>query len=142
MAKKKTQKSWVLVSPKPSRPKIPDILKAEVEAKVADLIDNVLTARYVKPPPKDWPWNYLVGIDSKWHQGFFYVYGTYRSRGRTAITPTFETGLARMEYVGRNRFDLAYMRHTGKWHGTEYQRLTLDQCLDAIRDDSLFLGEP
>src|SRR5262249_24357303 len=38
-----------------------------------------------------------------------------RSRGPTAIKPTFEAPFVRLEYVGNRRFNLAYMRHTDKW---------------------------
>jgi hypothetical protein len=36
-----------------------------------------------------------------------------------------------------SRFDLDFMRHTGEWVPL-HQGLTLDQCLEAIRDDPWF----
>ena len=34
-------------------------------------------------------------------------------------------------------FNLAYMRHTGKWHEL-FTGQTLDECLASIRDDPWF----
>jgi hypothetical protein len=42
-----------------------------------------------------------------------------------------------MEYVGDGKFHLAYMRHTGKWCEV-YRGLTVDECLERIRDEGLF----
>ena len=42
-----------------------------------------------------------------------------------------------MEYVGNRRFNLAYMRHTGKWWEV-HQGFTLDKCLKTIREDPTF----
>lgn len=44
---------------------------------------------------------------------------------------------ARLEHAGKRRFNMAYMRHTGKWHEV-FQELTLDECLDQIRDEGIF----
>ena len=40
----------------------------------------------------------------------------------------------RMEFVGENRFHLAFMRYTGAWV-VLYHDLSLDDCLTATRDD-------
>jgi hypothetical protein len=42
-----------------------------------------------------------------------------------------------MEYVGSDRFNLSYMRYTGKWLEI-YTGLSVDECLAAIKDDPLF----
>jgi len=60
-----------------------------------------------------------------------------RLPGSNAISPTFETNFARMEFVGNGKFGLSFMRHTGKWV-VLYDRLSLGECLDAIRDDPWF----
>ncbi len=36
------------------------------------------------------------------------------------------------------RFNLSYMRHTGKWWEI-YPDLTLDECMNAIRDEPHFM---
>jgi len=42
-----------------------------------------------------------------------------------------------MRHDGGGKFDLAFMRHTGQWVEL-YQGQTVDQCLEAIRDDPWF----
>jgi hypothetical protein len=137
MAKKKPQKRWVYAPGKPAPPSVPEDLKAEVKAKADDLVEAVLKPQHVKPPHKDLRWNYIIDIYTKWHRSFFYFCSTYASPGPNALSPTFESPFARMEYVGAGRFNLAYMRHTGKWWEV-YQGLTVDECLESIRDEGIF----
>ena len=123
----KQRMTWTWVS-SPHKPPVPDDLKAEVKMKAEGLVEEFLKPQFVKPPPKNWRWNYIIDIFIKWHRSFFYFIATYRSRGRTAIKPTFESAFARLEYVGNRRFNLAYMGHTSNWWEV-YQCLTLDKCL-------------
>src|SRR4051812_14260273 len=100
MAKKKPQRRWVWAPKKPTPPSVPDDVKAEVEAKAGELIRDFLVPTYVKPPPEDARWNFLTGITTKWHRSFFYFVGEYASPGPNALSPTFESRFARMEYAG------------------------------------------
>ena len=102
-----------------------------------ELVEKHLLPEHVHPPPKDPRWNYLTGIHTKWHRSFFYFIGVYASPGPNALSPTFESRFARLEYVGGGRFNLAYMRHTGQWWPVG-AGLPLDRCLAAIRDDPTF----
>lgn len=131
------QKMWVYSPPKPPKPKVPDGLKAEVSARANDLVESVLKPRYVEPKPDDHPWNYIIDIFTKWFRGYFYFCATYRCPFPDAISPTFESRFARMEYIGEAHFALAFMRHTGQWVEI-YRGLTVDECLTAIRDDPFF----
>jgi hypothetical protein len=96
----KQRKTWVFSPPKPFPRPVPDDLKAEVERKAGALVEEFLKPEFIKPPPKNWRWNYIIDTHSKWHRLFFYFIATYRSRGPTAIRPTFEAPFARLEYVG------------------------------------------
>jgi hypothetical protein len=136
MAKKQPRR-WMYSPPRPAKPAVPETLKAEVEAKARELIDTVLKPRHIEPPPKDPRWNYIIDLGAKWYRNYFYFSSTYACPGPNALSPTFESKFARMEYVGDNRFNLAYMRHTGKWWKV-FQGLTSDECLDMIRDEGLF----
>jgi hypothetical protein len=137
MAKKKSKRMWVWEPRKPTPLPVPNDLKTDVEEKANELIRDFLEPTYVKPPPKDKRWNYLTGISTKWHRSFFYFVGHYASPGPDALSPTFDSPFARMEFVGAGRFNLAYMRHTGKWWEV-YQGLTVDDCLKAIREQGTF----
>jgi hypothetical protein len=137
MARKKPKRTWVWAPRKPTPPAVPDDLKAEVEAKANDLIREFLEPTFVKPPPKDKRWNYLTGISAKWHRSFFYFVGHYASLGPDALSPTFESRFARLEYAGGGRFHLAYFRHTGKWWEV-YRDLTPDEAIETIREHGIF----
>jgi len=123
--------------PKPPSPKVPERLKAEVMEKSYQLVENELKPQNIHPPPKRAQFNYLVDIFTKWHQNFFYFCSTYRSPGPNALSPFFEARFARLRYVGGNRFNLAYMRHTGKWWEIE-RGISADKCLAKIKEGGLF----
>ena len=132
------RKRWVYAPPKPSKPSVPAAIKADVEAKARALVESVLKPLHVKPPPEDERFNYIVDIGTKWYRSYFYFIATYRSPGPTALSPSFEAKFARLEYRGPNHFGLAFMRHTGQWV-EPYPDLSLDECLEAIRDDPFFI---
>jgi hypothetical protein len=112
-------------------------LKQEVDRKAGDLIESVLKPRHVEPPPKGRQLNYLVDITTKWHGLKCYFISVHRSPGPHAVSPTFETKFARMEYVGNAKFALSFQRHTGQWVEL-YEALSVDECLKAIRDEPWF----
>jgi hypothetical protein len=129
---------WVYSPPKP---KGTDVAKVELEAKATELINTVLKPEHVKPPPKNAKWNYIVDIYTKWHSNYFYFCAKYACPSPNAMSPYFETAFARLEYSGgvggQSRFNLSYMRHTGKWWEIRHG-LSLEQCLAEIREGGLF----
>jgi hypothetical protein len=118
-------------------PKLSNNIKAEVEQKALALVDSVLKPNQVKPPPAEEDWNYIVDIYTKWYRGYFYFCAKYRVPGPNAISPFFEAKFTRMEYVGNNRFTLAYIRHTEKWLEI-FTDLSVDQCLESVKDVPVF----
>lgn len=137
MAKKKASRTWVWAPSKPPKPSVPSSVKAQVETSAGELVDSFLKPTYIKPPPKDDRFNYLIDITTKWHHSYFYFVSTYACPGSNALSPTFESPFARMEYIGNGRFNLAYMRYTGKWWEL-FQDLTLEESLETIRDQGFF----
>jgi hypothetical protein len=69
---------------------------------------------------------------------YFYFFATYASPGPNALSPTFESKFARMEYLGNDRFTLYFMLHTREWVGL-YDALSVDECMKAIQDDAWFV---
>ncbi|MBW2342158.1 MAG: hypothetical protein JRF50_17765 [Deltaproteobacteria bacterium] len=134
----KSRKIWVFSPPKQAKPRLPNALKANMTAEANDLIDTILKPTHVKHPAGDERFNYVVDIYSKWYRNYFYFCSKYACPGPNAISPYFEARFARLEYVGNERFNLAYMRHTGKWWEI-YTELSLVECLDVIRDEPHFL---
>src|SRR5436305_859525 len=115
MAKKKpTQRAW-LPSAGASASTLDAATKAQVEAKVRELIDKELKPKHIKPPPKHARSNYLTDIILKWHGSTLFLVSVYACPGPDAISPSFESRFARLRPAGRGLFDLSFMRHTGQW---------------------------
>ena len=113
-------------------------IKAEVEAKARDLVENVLKPKHVLPPPAGEQFNFIIDIGAKWHGNYFYFFATYACPGPNALSPTFEARFARMELLGGGKFALYFMRHTGEWVGIG-DDLSVDECMNAIQDDAWFV---
>jgi hypothetical protein len=64
MAKKR--KMWVYGPPRAPKPKVADGIKASVERKAMELVETVLEPEYIKPPPDEELFNYVVDIYTKW----------------------------------------------------------------------------
>ena len=131
------RKAWMIRPVNKTTSSIPDTLKAEVEAKASDLIANVLNPKHVRPPHDDEEFNHITDIGTKWYRSCFYFFSTYACPDTNALSPTFESKFARMEYLGDAEFALYFMRHTGEWVGI-HDGLSVDECMKAIQDDPWF----
>ena len=134
----KPRKDWMFSAGKKPKKSLPGTLKDEVDTKTRELIENVLKPKHVQPPPPDERFNYITDITTKWLGSKCYFISTYACPGPNAISPTFETKFARMEYVGNAKFALSFMRHTGQWVQL-FAGILLDECLKAIQDDPWFV---
>jgi hypothetical protein len=122
----------------PAKPKaVPKDTKDDVSAKAKQLVEMDLKPCYVQPPPKRPRWNYIVDIFTKWRGIYFYFVARYARPGPNAISPFFETGFARLEYLSNGHFNLAYARHTGEWLQVR-RDMTLAGALEAIRTEPTF----
>src|SRR5262249_38148533 len=108
-------------------------LKVKVLSEANELVEDFLKSNFVKKPPKNWRWNYIIDIHAKWHHSFFYFIATFRSRGPYALSPTFEAPFTRLEYVGKRRFNMAYVRHRGEWWQI-HERLSRDESHNPQRE--------
>jgi hypothetical protein len=129
--------TWMVNPLRSKKPSIPETLKVQVDAKAKKFVETVLKPKFIQPPPKKPRFNYIIDMAAKWHGSSLYFISTYACPGPTAISLTFEAKFARMEFVGDSSFSLSFMRHTGKWV-VLFDRLSLDECLEAITDDPWF----
>lgn len=120
-----------------SKAPVPPDIQREVQRRTQELIDSTLKPRHIQPPPKKAEFNYLVDIYSKWRGPFFYFCSKYCSPGPHALSPSFESKFARLQYAGDGRFNLAYFRHTGQWWEVA-QLLSLEECLARIQAGGIF----
>ena len=135
---KQTQKAWTFVPKKTPKPKVPENVKIEVEAKAKDLIESFLKPTNIKPPSEKNDSSYIVDIYSKWYHNYYNFYSKYHCRAANCIAPFFETKFARMEYAGSDRFNLSYMRYTEQWF-ENLRGLSMNECFARIKDDPTFL---
>lgn len=129
---------WLPASQKRLKPKVPDSVKSELKSRADEIIEHIIKPKHIKSPPTDSDFNYLVDVYTKWYRNYFYFCAKYNSLGPNAISPSFETKFARMEYIGNDQFNLAYMRHTGEWWEI-YQELSLLECLSLITVEPHFI---
>ncbi|MGI8484572.1 MAG: hypothetical protein ACR2OU_09925 [Thermomicrobiales bacterium] len=79
--------------------------------------------------------NYPIDIFGSWAGGKYRFIQRYRSG--TEEDPPFEVDspFARLNRMGRDRFDIYWMRHTGKWWKL-YTDLTLGEALQRLEEDA------
>lgn len=100
-------------------------------------IKDVLKPRFL-PEIRPTQFNYPVDIFGKWRGGKYRFIQRFRSdRPENAADPEFEAPFARLEYVSRDRFDLSYFRHTGRWW-TVYRRVSLAEALSLLETEGVF----
>jgi hypothetical protein len=65
-------------------------------------------ATFVRPPPKDQRFNYLVDFSTRWHGPYMQFIARYACPGRNAISPFFDVAFARLGYF-RDEWDEKYV---------------------------------
>ena len=134
----KQRKAWVFDPANRPKSELPGTLKDEVDTKAGELIENVHKLTHIQPLPEGSQSNYITDIKTKWIGSTCYFISVYACPGPNAIAPSFEEKFARMELVGDAKFNLSFMRHTGKWVEL-YAGISVDDCLKAIQDDPWFM---
>jgi hypothetical protein len=131
----KIPRQWVYC-PRPAS-RVPDAVKKQVSAKANEIIETLFKPKYIKPPPKDERFNYIVDIYTKWHKNCLLFRAKYACPGPNALSPFFEDSFTRLAYMANGRFNLAYMRHTGKWQEV-FTDLSLEEAFSEIRNQPFF----
>ncbi len=132
------RKTWIPASPRRKKSQVPDSVKIILKEKADEIIENVLKPKHIKAPPTDNDFNYLVDMYSKWYRNYFYFCVKYNCPDPNALSPSFEAKIARMEYMGNEKYNLSYMMHTEQWQEI-YQELTMPECLKLIQEDPHFV---
>lgn len=88
----------------------------------------------LQPLPEPQQFNHCIDVFSKWHRNYFYIMQKFKT-GSNAIVDFFDYGIARLEYYGEGKFNLAYFRHTGQW-------LTVNENISTEDAKKAILGDP
>ena len=111
--------------------------KAAIKERADTEIVPTLRERYIKPPPDEAQFNYIEAVDTKWYRHYFYFFATYCVPSQNALFPSFESNIARLEYLEKDLFNISYQRHNDQWM-TIYSRISLDECFEAVLNDHWF----
>jgi len=111
--------------------KLTDLEKVRIENLCQPLIEKLKYEYVSKDPNKGF--NYLVDIYIMWYQDYLYFCGKYKSESPNRIVDEFEEKFVRLKITNKDKFDISYMRHTGKWFPIA-SGLTFNEFLEMIED--------
>jgi hypothetical protein len=131
-----TRGQWVYAGARGGGGKLSVAEKLAITAECEKLIASVLIPRFL-PKIRPTEFNYPIAIYGKWHGNKYRFITRFRSDHPNSIRPEFEAPVARLEYVGRDRFDVSYYRHTGEWFRL-LEALSLTEALDMLQRDGHF----
>lgn len=125
------KKTWVSSPPKPTKtkPKIPEELKQYLQEKGNKIVEDIFKPEYIKIVPEEQTLNHIVDIYTKWHRDYFYFCVKYQCPPGSRPS-SFENKFVRFEYLGDDKLQYSYMRHTGQWYPTF--KMTIDECLKHV----------
>jgi hypothetical protein len=112
---------------------IPDLEKTVIGIACQTFIDKVLKPRFL-PEIRVAPFNYPVDIRGGFHGRNYRFMQRYRSGFDDNLGWEFDAAFCRLEYVGRDRFDVSWHRHTGQWFCL-YRGRSLAEALELIERD-------
>lgn len=118
--------------------KLVPIDEAEKRAVVAaceTFIRDILKPRFL-PEIRPTEWNFVIDIRGAWAGGRYRFMQRYRSGMKHNRGEEFDAPFARIDRVARNRFDIYWMRHTGKWWKL-HTGVTLAKALRILETDGI-----
>lgn len=129
----KQPRVWTRAEAKPKPPSAEE--KQAIVAACDAFLDNVLKPRFLRPI-KPAPFNYPVDIRGSWRAGSYCFVQRYRSGMEHNIGEEFDAPFARITCAGPGRFDIYWMRHTGKWWKLHSGK-RLNEALEVIETDEV-----
>ena len=118
--------------PKPSAA-FSEAEKISVTAACEHLITDFMKPRFLSEIQPT-QFNYPIDILGKWRGAQYRFIQRYRSGFADNLGEEFDAPFARLDWIGRNRFDIQWHRHTGQWFRL-YNGLTLVEAIAAIKAD-------
>ncbi len=125
------RKTWVVSQTNKSE--ITERRKINLSHLGDQVVEEELKPLHVKHPPKNYKLNYIIDIYTKWQRDCFYFCARYSN----ADGRDFNLNFARLEAKARGKYDLAYLRHTGKWWVTN-KNLSAKAAIDLVKEGGLF----
>ena len=128
-------KQWLPVTRSPRPPPVPEPERQAIITACESFIRDVLKPRFL-PRITSTEFNYVVDIHGAWAAGRYRFMQRYRSGMAHNAGEEFDAPFARIDRLGPDRFDIYWMRHTGKWWRL-YSGVTLAEALHLLESDGV-----
>jgi hypothetical protein len=129
------KKQWIRMA-RAARPAPADYLeKQAIIVACETFIRDVLKPRFL-PEIRPTDWNYVIDIHGAWMADRYRFMQRYRSGMEHNRGEEFDAPFARIDRVGRDRFEIYWMRHTGKWWRLHVD-VTLAEALRILETDGV-----
>ena len=130
------RRRWVYVGGRTGN-KPSDAERRAITVACERFIEDVLKPGFL-PEIRPTEFNYCVDIFGKWHGTKYRFLQRFRNDQPDKYTEReFIAPFARLEYVGRDRFDLSYFRHTEQWWPVD-RGVTLDEALALLETKGIY----
>lgn len=127
------QKQWLPVRRARRPPPVPAPEKQAIIIACATFIRDVLKPRFL-PRITPTEFNYVIDLHGAWAAGRYRFMQRYRSGMAHNAGEEFDAPFARIDRMGRDSFDIHWMRHTGKWWPL-HAGVTLAEALHLLETD-------
>lgn len=111
--------------------------KVAITVACEELIAEVLQPQFLPEIRPSATFSYPAAIKGKRHGSKHRFLTRYRSGDPAFLAAEFEAPFARLDYVGRDRYDFLWHRHTGEWHRVA-EHLSLTAALHRIASEPYF----
>jgi hypothetical protein len=129
------KKQWILSTRAPRPPAVDNLEKQAIIAACEAIIRDVLIPRFL-PEIRPTEWNYMIAIHGEWRAGRYRFMRRYRSGMEHNRGTEFDAPFARIDRMGPDRFDIHWMRHTGKWWPL-HTGVTFSEALHLLATDEI-----
>ena len=126
-------KVWMKRAARPVQPD--DAEKQAIIAACEAFIRDVLKPHFL-PSIKPTEWNYVIDICGAWAGGRYRFMQRYRSGMEHNRGEEFDAPFTRIDRIGRDQFDIYWMRHTGQWWRL-HSGVTLTEALRILETDGV-----
>lgn len=119
------KRNWQIVATQSPKVKLTEDLRSTVEMQAQEIVKALNRQRRKPKKPR---WNWCESVFTRWHRGSLYFVAVMRTpHGRPE---SFESHLARLEYVGGEKFQVAFPMRRG-WM-CAMPDSSLEVCLNEV----------
>lgn len=128
-----SKRTWTRVASSTHPAPVDEFEKRAIIAACDTFIRDVLKPRFL-PEIVPSTFNYPIDIYGSWAGGKYRFIQRFKSGTEEDPPFEFDAPFARINRMGKDRFDVYWMRHTGKWWKV-FTGLTLAEALERLEKD-------